>query len=135
MYHSAWGLEYGKAGFEKYKTEPVSTLFFFRVNMVRLLTFVILAFASIAASFPSAQNGGSLTARKDDKGDPITRLAQAVVPPPPGPLAFTGTQLSNDAAHPFVPLKPNDIRGPCPALNTLASHGVCHLTFFYVSDF
>ena len=104
--------------------------------MVRLLSFVVLAFASIAASFPSELNGRSLTARQSTAAtDPITKLAQAVVPPPPGPLAFTGTQLSNDAAHPFVPLKPNDIRGPCPALNTLASHGVCHLTFFCVSDF
>ncbi|KIJ22934.1 hypothetical protein M422DRAFT_276581 [Sphaerobolus stellatus SS14] len=27
------------------------------------------------------------------------------------------------AAHPFVPAGTNDIRGPCLALNTLASHG------------
>jgi hypothetical protein len=45
-------------------------------------------------------------------------------PPPPGPLAFSGTQLVNDAAHPYQAPGPGDIRGPCPALNTLASHGV-----------
>ena len=33
----------------------------------------------------------------------------------------------NDAAHPWMPLRANDIRGPCPGLNTLASHGVCHI--------
>jgi len=28
-----------------------------------------------------------------------------------------------DAAHPFQPDQPGDMRGPCPGLNTLASHG------------
>lgn len=90
--------------------------------MIHILTSVVLAFASTAASFPSNANGYSLTAR-NTPSDPLAILAQAVVGPAPGPLAFTGTQLSNDDAHPFVPLQPGDIRGPCPALNTLASHG------------
>ena len=45
-------------------------------------------------------------------------------PPPPGPPSFTGTKLVNDPDHPWQPLRPGDIRGPCPGLNTLASHGV-----------
>lgn len=45
-------------------------------------------------------------------------------PPPPGPPSFTGTKLVNDADHPWQPLRDGDIRGPCPGLNTLASHGV-----------
>ncbi|KAJ2924549.1 hypothetical protein H1R20_g12538, partial [Candolleomyces eurysporus] len=44
-------------------------------------------------------------------------------PPPPGPPSFTGTKLVNDADHPWQPLREGDIRGPCPGLNTLASHG------------
>ncbi|KAJ2914363.1 heme-thiolate peroxidase, partial [Candolleomyces efflorescens] len=44
-------------------------------------------------------------------------------PPPPGPPTFTGTKLVNDADHPWQPLRPGDVRGPCPALNVLASHG------------
>lgn len=45
-------------------------------------------------------------------------------PPPPGPLAFKGTKLVDDPAHPWKPLRKGDQRGPCPALNVLASHGV-----------
>ncbi|KAJ6521092.1 Chloroperoxidase [Mycena vulgaris] len=35
----------------------------------------------------------------------------------------TGTKRVPDADHPFIAPGPNDIRGPCPALNTLANHG------------
>ncbi|PPQ99166.1 hypothetical protein CVT24_009257 [Panaeolus cyanescens] len=42
---------------------------------------------------------------------------------PPGPLNDTSAKLVNDKAHPWKPLRPGDIRGPCPGLNTLASHG------------
>ncbi|CAA7264115.1 unnamed protein product, partial [Cyclocybe aegerita] len=42
---------------------------------------------------------------------------------PPGPLEDTSAKLVNDEAHPWQPLRPEDIRGPCPGLNTLASHG------------
>lgn len=45
-------------------------------------------------------------------------------PPPPGPPKFTGTKLVNDRQHPWKPVKAGDIRGPCPALNALANHGV-----------
>jgi hypothetical protein len=44
--------------------------------------------------------------------------------PPPPPNPNTSSFLVNDAAHPFQPPGPTDIRGPCPGLNTLASHGV-----------
>ena len=44
--------------------------------------------------------------------------------PLPPPINYTGPKLVNDADHPFKPLEPTDIRGPCPGLNTLASHGV-----------
>ncbi|KIJ24167.1 hypothetical protein M422DRAFT_143799, partial [Sphaerobolus stellatus SS14] len=45
------------------------------------------------------------------------------IPNTPPPLADGGIKLVNDPAHPFITAGPNDIRGPCPAMNTLASHG------------
>jgi unspecific peroxygenase len=36
----------------------------------------------------------------------------------------TSAKLVNDVTHQFVAAGSNDIRGPCPGLNTLASHGV-----------
>jgi hypothetical protein len=50
-------------------------------------------------------------------------------PPPPPPLKYNGTKLVNDADHLFMPAGPDDMRGPCPGLNTLASHGVCREYF------
>ncbi|KAJ7609715.1 Chloroperoxidase [Mycena polygramma] len=35
----------------------------------------------------------------------------------------TGTKRVPDADHPFIPPGTNDMRGPCPAMNTLANHG------------
>ncbi|KAJ7249033.1 Chloroperoxidase [Mycena rebaudengoi] len=35
----------------------------------------------------------------------------------------TGTKRIPDADHPFIAPGPNDQRGPCPAMNTLANHG------------
>ncbi|KAJ7171393.1 Chloroperoxidase [Mycena filopes] len=35
----------------------------------------------------------------------------------------TGTKRIPDPAHPFIAPGPNDQRGPCPAMNTLANHG------------
>ncbi|KAF8974246.1 aromatic peroxygenase precursor [Flammula alnicola] len=43
--------------------------------------------------------------------------------PPPGPLNDTSAKLVVDPAHPWIEAGLNDIRGPCPGLNTLASHG------------
>ena len=44
--------------------------------------------------------------------------------PLPSPINDTSAKLVYDAAHPYQPDRPGDIRGPCPGLNTLASHGV-----------
>ncbi|KAJ7020714.1 Chloroperoxidase [Mycena alexandri] len=35
----------------------------------------------------------------------------------------TGSKKIPDPAHPFIAPGPNDQRGPCPAMNTLANHG------------
>ncbi|KAJ2921633.1 heme-thiolate peroxidase, partial [Candolleomyces eurysporus] len=37
--------------------------------------------------------------------------------------AGTGAKLVHDPAHPLMPLRDGDERGPCPGMNTLASHG------------
>ncbi|KAF7332444.1 Cloroperoxidase [Mycena kentingensis (nom. inval.)] len=41
---------------------------------------------------------------------------------PPQPTE-TGLKQIPDAAHPFIAPGPNDQRGPCPGVNTLANHG------------
>ena len=88
---------------------------------------LVLAFASIATSFPSY---GSLAGLSESElAAIIPTLHIRGVEPPPGPLKFNGTKLVNDKDHPFKPLRPGDIRGPCPGLNTLASHGVCQEYF------
>jgi len=45
-----------------------------------------------------------------------------VIVPPPRPTD-TGIKQIPDKAHPFKAPGPNDLRGPCPGLNTLANHG------------
>ena len=48
--------------------------------------------------------------------------------PLPPPINDTSAKLVYDAAHPYQSDQPGDIRGPCPGLNTLASHGVSHIS-------
>jgi len=82
----------------------------------------LLALTSVAAAFPSY---GSLAGLSREQLDQIIPTLDYQVPPnPPGPLKDTSAKLVNDAAHPWKPLRKDDIRGPCPGLNTLASHGV-----------
>ena len=82
----------------------------------------LLALATIATAFPSY---GSLAGLSREELDAIIPTLKYQAPQnPPGPLNDTSAKLVNDAAHPWRPLRVNDIRGPCPGLNTLASHGV-----------
>ncbi|KAF8417470.1 Chloroperoxidase [Boletus edulis BED1] len=41
----------------------------------------------------------------------------------PPPISDTSAKVVYDSEHPYIPDQPGDIRGPCPGLNTLASHG------------
>ncbi|TFK18228.1 aromatic peroxygenase precursor [Coprinopsis marcescibilis] len=67
---------------------------------------------------------GSLAGLSERQLAEIIPTLDAKLPPqPPGPQGFTGAKLVDDAAHPWRPLRRGDIRGPCPGLNTLASHG------------
>jgi hypothetical protein len=86
---------------------------------MQLLSFTSFVFASItiASAFPGyAQD---LEAR----GGPKLLGAQ----PLPPPMKDTSSKLVHDRKHPYMPPGPNDQRGPCPGLNTMANHGVSDL--------
>lgn len=84
----------------------------------------LLALVSLSSTlaFPAYQSLAGLSGR--ELNDIIARLPRAVPSGPPPPLEFNGTKLVYDEDHPWEPLREGDIRGPCPGLNTLASHGV-----------
>lgn len=94
--------------------------------MVGFISFVTLAIALAApvTAFPAHVSLAGLSREELDMA--MSGFGPySTPPPPPGPLEFGGTKLVNDAEHPFMDPKDTDIRGPCPALNTLANHGVC----------
>ncbi|KAF5335384.1 hypothetical protein D9611_011767 [Ephemerocybe angulata] len=91
-----------------------------------LTLFAFLAGMSLSifpavTAFPAHASLGGLSERELDKIIPtLNAVLPGKVPPP---LKFNGTKLVYDKAHPWQPLRPGDIRGVCPGLNTLASHG------------
>ncbi|EKM83297.1 hypothetical protein AGABI1DRAFT_111729 [Agaricus bisporus var. burnettii JB137-S8] len=92
--------------------------------MVGFISFVALAIALVApaAAFPAHGSLAGLSRQElDDAMSGFGKYKRP--PPPPGPLEYGGVKLVNDAEHPFKPPRKGDIRGPCPALNTLANHG------------
>lgn len=91
--------------------------------MARLifLAAVALALSSTTVAFPSYGSLAGLSEAELDRIIPLLEPRNAG--PPPGPLKNTSTKLVNDKKHPWKPLRYGDIRGPCPGLNTLASHG------------
>ena len=102
-------------------------------NMLRFFVLIVLIFSPFAASFPSHASLAGFS--EAELAAIIPTLQIRSVEPAPGPLKNTSTKLVNDKDHPWEPLRPGDIRGPCPGLNTLASHGVCREHFscsFYV---
>ena len=89
----------------------------------RLVAFLV-ALGTVFA-FPGMQVPNDALLKRHPQGDGSAGSSEGVdPPPPPGPPAYTGIKLVNDADHSWEPLRPGDERGPCPALNTLASHGV-----------
>lgn len=73
-------------------------------------------------AFPAYESLAGLS--REELDDAVSSVNFTPPPSPPGPLADDSAKLVHDAAHPYEALKPGDQRGPCPALNTLASHGV-----------
>lgn len=95
-----------------------------QLNMLHFL-FVqtaLLVLSGTALAFPSYMSLAGLTREQLDQIVPALKFTPP--PPPPPPLNDTSAKLVNDPAHPWQPLRPGDIRGVCPGLNTLASHGV-----------
>ncbi|EKM77850.1 hypothetical protein AGABI1DRAFT_76879 [Agaricus bisporus var. burnettii JB137-S8] len=80
-----------------------------------------LAYAGVVSAFPTHASLAGLS--RDEVDRALASLEQATPTPPPGPLSDSGTKLVNDDLHPYIAPGENDIRGPCPALNALASHG------------
>ncbi|KAN0097127.1 heme-thiolate peroxidase [Tylopilus felleus] len=68
----------------------------------------------------------SLAGLSPEEVQTVMQLFKDSMPGPqplPPPINDTSSKLVNDPDHPFEPTRPDDMRGPCPGLNTLASHG------------
>lgn len=87
---------------------------------------ILLLLSSWASALPEWGSLAGLSNRE------IEEFARSIKPtgahPAPGPDPDTHAKLVNDAAHPYRAAGPGDIRGPCPGLNTLASHGVSNFS-------
>ncbi|KAJ3573520.1 heme-thiolate peroxidase [Leucocoprinus birnbaumii] len=94
-----------------------------RLTRLVALALFVAPFAGALPEFSSLAHRSLAGLSTEELNWILPRLAVAPPENPPGPLNDTSAKLVNDAAHPWRPLAPNDIRGPCPGLNTLASHG------------
>ena len=92
------------------------------MKLIHFLGFSALTFVSVVTGFPAYGSLGGLSIEERDLI--ISGLQVRQAEPAPGPSNDTSAKLVNDKDHPWKPLEPGDIRGPCPGLNTLASHGV-----------
>ena len=106
--------------------------------MVGFLSFVTLAIALAAPATAFPAHGSLAGLSRQELDDAMSGFGEYTrPPPPPGPLEYGGVKLVNDAEHPFIAPGEGDIRGPCPALNTLANHGVRTISpacFSLISD-
>jgi hypothetical protein len=109
---------------ETYKSLPGRGKKISSLSMVSFTYFVALALlcATTVSAFPATASLAGLS--RDEADAAIASLKPARRQPPPGPLAFSGTKLIYDSKHPYKAPGRGDVRGPCPALNALASHGV-----------
>lgn len=100
----------------------------------QLLKFSVLTLAVVpwVNAFPAHHSLGGLS--REQLENIVPGLTVAPPENPPGPSNDTSTRLVNDAAHPYIAPGPNDLRGPCPGLNTLANHGVSMLPCFFLFD-
>jgi Peroxidase, family 2 len=101
----------------------------FSYLLSRVLLVTVLSSSSLVFAFPNYASPGSVSSR--ELAQSVPELAAVVPGMTPGPLAFSGTKLVHDAAHPYIPPGEGDQRGPCPGLNVLANHGV---SFFIRKD-
>jgi hypothetical protein len=120
-----------------YITSPVLSIrrvspnssFVFRMKLQILATLPVVALVPYAFGFPNLAHFPeyrSLAGLSPHEVQAVARTFSSTpgAQPAPPPINDTSAKLVYDAAHPFQPDQPGDIRGPCPGLNTLASHGV-----------
>ncbi|KAJ7307693.1 Chloroperoxidase [Mycena albidolilacea] len=81
-----------------------------------LLLLLVSPFSVAVNAWPNIRDAPSTTVDIQD-GQTGTLM---VLPPR---QTDTGTKRVPDADHPFIAPGPNDMRGPCPAMNTLANYG------------
>ncbi|KAJ7838305.1 Chloroperoxidase [Mycena leptocephala] len=86
------------------------------MKTLSLLLLVVSPLFIVVNARPNIRDTPSTTA---DIQDGQTGVLM-VVPPR---QTDTGTKRIPDADHPFIAPGPNDMRGPCPGMNTLANHG------------
>jgi len=79
------------------------------MNSLISFGFILLAISQSALAFPELH--------------PRASSGGVMIVPPPNLSNQTGLKQIPDADHPFRAPGPNDQRGPCPGLNTLANHG------------
>jgi hypothetical protein len=90
---------------------------------MQFLTFVQLCLIGLvsARAFPRY---ASLAGMSNEEVEIVARqIGYSPPQPAPPPLQNDDAILVNNPQHPFIPAGPEDQRGPCPGLNTLASHG------------
>ncbi|KAE9399086.1 heme-thiolate peroxidase [Gymnopus androsaceus JB14] len=87
-----------------------------------LLAASLLSLALSASAFPEYRSLAGLSAAEVRAVARTFTSTPGAQPLPPA-INDTSSKLVYDDAHPWEPLRPGDIRGPCPGLNTLASHG------------
>ncbi|KIJ30061.1 hypothetical protein M422DRAFT_268417 [Sphaerobolus stellatus SS14] len=90
---------------------------------MKFSTIILVALVRLAVAMPAYDSLIGLSEREINEF--VARNGVAPIPNPPAPLPAhdNGLKLVNDPAHPFRTQQPNELRGPCPALNTLANHG------------
>ncbi|KAJ6534307.1 Chloroperoxidase [Mycena capillaripes] len=85
------------------------------MKLFALLSLLAPALFSSGNAWPNIRDDTSTTEIQDGQTGTLM-----VLPPR---QTDTGTKQIPDADHPFIAPGPNDQRGPCPAMNTLANHG------------
>jgi hypothetical protein len=91
-------------------------------TFVLLTTLLSISYTSFA--FPNYANRLKRQEAEGSSSSMDEASVAANPPPAPGPPTFTGTKLVHNLFHPWRPPREGDERGPCPGMNTLASHGV-----------
>ncbi|KAG6374393.1 Chloroperoxidase [Boletus reticuloceps] len=88
----------------------------------------LVALVSYALGFPQLENFPEYRSLAGLSPREARAVARTFTSTPgaqslPPAISDTSAKAVYDSEHPYIPDQPGDIRGPCPGLNTLASHG------------